>query len=107
MAASGLCLLHCMLVSVFFGLLATVGGVFVSPLFHEVGLALAIVFAVIAFSRGLAAHGVALPSLVGGAGLLAMTAALLTPHGPQETVLTMIGVTILAIGHWLNRRAAA
>ncbi|WP_246604743.1 MerC domain-containing protein [Aquisediminimonas sediminicola] len=107
MAVSGVCLLHCMLTSVFFGLLATFGGMFMSPLFHEFGLALAIVFAVIAFARGLAEHGVALPSWVGGAGLVAMTCALLVPHGPQETMMTMIGVTILAYGHWLNRRASA
>lgn len=107
MAVSGVCLLHCMLTSVFFGLLATFGGMFMSPIFHEFGLALAIVFAVIAFARGLAEHGVALPSWVGGAGLVAMTCALLVPHGPQETMMTMVGVTILAYGHWLNRRASA
>jgi hypothetical protein len=107
MGLSGLCLIHCTLTSVMFGLLATLGGTFASPIFHEVGLGFAIVFALIAFTRGLMEHGMILPSWVGGAGLVAMSAALMVPHGGRETLLTMIGVALLALGHWLNRRAAA
>jgi len=44
---------------------------------------------------------------VGGLGLGAMAGALAVPHGGAETVYTMVGVAILALGHDLNRRAAA
>lgn len=107
MGLSGLCLIHCTMTSVMFGVLATMGGAFASPIVHEVGLAVAVMFALIAFTRGLIEHGMILPSWVGGAGLLAMSAALMVPHGGRETLLTMVGVLLLAFGHWLNRRAAA
>jgi hypothetical protein len=47
-----------------------------------------------------------MPAAVGGFGLGVMMGALSMPHGPMETVYTMLGVGILALGHDLNRRAA-
>lgn len=107
MGLSGLCLAHCVLTSIMFGLMASVGGLLAAPEFHEIGLALAIAMAVIAFYRGLQEHGMTLPSWIGGAGLLAMAAALMAPHGGPETALTIFGVLLLGYGHWLNRRATA
>jgi hypothetical protein len=46
-----------------------------------------------------------MPSAVGGLGLGVMSGALSLPHGPSETLYTVLGVAILALGHDLNRRA--
>ena len=48
MALSGLCVAHCFLTAVVLGLLASAGGIFDSPIFHEAGLALAILMGAIA-----------------------------------------------------------
>jgi hypothetical protein len=68
---------------------------------------MAIAIGAFALVRGAAEHGYSLPAAVGGLGLGVMAGALSVPHGPMETVYTMLGVGILALGHDLNRRAAS
>ena len=102
---SGLCLVHCLATSVFIAVLASAGGLFLSPAFHEIGLSLAIAVGMIALGRGIWEHGFMMPYAVGGLGLGVMAGALSLPHGPTEIVYTMVGVAILALGHDLNRRA--
>ena len=102
---SGLCLVHCLATTIFLALLASAGGLLVSPLFHEVGLSLAILAGIVSLGRGISEHGFMMPSAVGGIGLGVMAGALTLPHGGLEIVYTMIGVAILALGHDLNRRA--
>ena len=46
-----------------------------------------------------------MPRAVGGLGLGVMAGALTMPHGGIETLYTVVGVAILALGHDLNRRA--
>jgi hypothetical protein len=104
---SGLCLVHCLATSVLAALLASAGGVFGSELIHEVGLALAIPFGAIALGRGIMAHGYMMPSAVGALGLGVMVGALTLPHGGEETLSTLVGIGLLALGHDLNRRAEA
>jgi hypothetical protein len=106
MGLSGLCLVHCLATTVFIALLASAGGMFLSPVVHEVGLVLAIGIGFIALGRGIWEHGFMMPSAVGGLGLGVMMGALTLPHGHfGEIVYTMLGVAILALGHDLNRRA--
>jgi hypothetical protein len=38
-------------------------------------------------------------------GLSFMGGALAVPHGPKEIALTVIGVSLVAVGHFLNMRA--
>jgi hypothetical protein len=102
---SGLCLIHCLATSVFIAVLASAGGILVSPEIHEIGLSIAIVIGTIALGRGVWEHGFMMPSAVGGLGLGVMAGALTLPHGPNEIAYTMGGVLILALGHDLNRRA--
>jgi len=102
---SGLCLVHCLATSVFIAVLASAGGILVSPAVHEIGLSLAIGVGMIALGRGIWEHGFMMPSAVGGLGLGVMGGALTLPHGPTEIAYTMVGVAILALGHDLNRRA--
>jgi hypothetical protein len=104
-ALSGLCLVHCLATSVILALLASAGGLLVAPVIHEVGLTFAIILGIVALGRGISEHGFMMPSAVGGLGLGVMSGALSMPHSSIETVYTIIGVAILALGHDLNRRA--
>jgi hypothetical protein len=105
MALSGLCVAHCFVTAVFLGLLASAGGIFESPLFHEVGLVLAIALGAIALGHGAIVHGFMMPAAIGSLGLGVMAGAMTMDHGWQESVYTLIGVGILALGHDLNHRA--
>lgn len=104
-ALSGLCVVHCLSTAVFFGLLASAGGIFENPLFHEVGLVLAIALGALALGHGAFTHGSLKPIMIGIVGLGMMAFALTMDHGWQESVVTLAGVAILAFGHMLNRRA--
>lgn len=104
-ALSGLCLVHCLATSVILAVLASAGGLLVSPVVHEIGLTLAIMLGIVALGRGVFEHGFMMPSAVGGLGLGVMSGALTMPHSGLETLYTIIGVAILALGHDLNRRA--
>ncbi|WP_448664735.1 MerC domain-containing protein [Sphingomonas sp. CJ20] len=101
---SGLCLIHCVATTVLLTLLSSAGGL-VSPVIHEVGLMLAIGFGIFALGRGILAHGYMAPAAVGAFGLGIMAGALSLPHGGFETLWTLIGVSVLALGHDLNHRA--
>lgn len=105
---SGLCVIHCVASSVLVALAASAGGLLLNPIFHEVGLSIAILLGVIALGRGAVSHGYMLPAAVGSFGLGMMAGAMSLPHdsGGGETVWTLIGVAVLALGHDLNRRAA-
>ncbi|MFZ3483275.1 MerC domain-containing protein [Sphingomonas sp. 3-13AW] len=104
---SGLCVVHCLASALFLGLFASAAGALMNPLFHEVGLMLAIGFGALALGRGVLTHGYMMPSAIGGLGLGVMMGALHLPHGGGEMIWTMIGVGLLALGHDLNRRAVS
>lgn len=104
-ALSGLCVVHCLSTAVFLGLLASAGGIFENPLFHEVGLVLAIALGALALGHGAFTHGALKPVVIGVVGLAIMAFALTMDHGWQESAITLVGVAILALGHMLNRRA--
>ncbi|MES2058701.1 MAG: MerC domain-containing protein [Pseudomonadota bacterium] len=104
---SGLCMVHCLTSAVLFALLSTAGGLLLAPIFHEVGLTIAIGFGIIALGRGIVTHGYMMPAAVGSMGLGIMAGAMSLPHDGSggETIWTLVGVGILALGHDLNRRA--
>jgi membrane-bound ClpP family serine protease len=104
---SGLCLVHCVATVVLLGLVSSVASWLGNPLIHEVGLALATALGAIALIGGAFSHGRVFPTLVGTVGLTFMGFALTVPHGGREALLTIIGVTLLASAHWLNRKAHA
>jgi hypothetical protein len=104
-ALSGLCLVHCLGSAIVLAMLASAGGIFLNPLFHEIGLVLAIGLGMIALGRGIVEHGFMMPSAIGGLGLGVMAGALTMPHDGAEVIYTILGVAILALGHDLNRRA--
>jgi len=104
---SGLCLVHCLATSVFLAILASAGGMLVSPIIHEVGLFLAILLGIVALGKGIFEHGYMMPAAVGGLGIGVMAGALTLPHSGTEVIYTILGVSILALGHDLNRRATS
>ncbi|MDV3455527.1 MerC domain-containing protein [Sphingomonas sp. HF-S4] len=101
---SGLCLVHCVATTVLLTVLSSAGA-FLHPAIHEIGLALAIVFGIIALGKGVLSHGYMAPALVGAFGIGIMAGALTLPHGGFEILWTLIGVSLVALGHDLNRRA--
>ena len=105
MGLSGLCLVHCLASAVFVAMLASAGGMLLHPIFHEVGLVIAILLGIVALGRGIFEHGFMMPSAIGGLGLGVMAGALTLPHDGGEALYTIVGVAILALGHDLNRRA--
>lgn len=105
MGLSGLCLVHCLATSVLFASIASVGMVLDNHLFHEVGLIVAIGFALVTLVSGVLSHGYMMPFAVGSFGLGMMAGALSLAHDGGEVVATMVGVAVVALGHDLNRRA--
>ena len=103
---SGLCLVHCLATAVLLGLLSAAGGMLGAPIIHEVGLSLAMMLGAVALGRGVYEHGFMMPSAVGGLGLGVMAGALTMPHDGGEALFTVLGVSVLALGHQLNRIAA-
>lgn len=103
---SGLCLVHCLASAVVLGLLSAAGGMLGAPVIHEVGLTLAMILGSVALGKGIVTHGFVLPSAVGALGLGVMAGALTLPHDGVESMITVVGVLILALGHRLNAMAA-
>ena len=106
---SGLCVVHCIATSILLAMLSAAGGMLGSHLVHEVGLTLAILLGAVALGRGAIAHGYMMPAAMGSLGLGVMAGALSLPHdgSGMETIWTVVGVGVLALGHDLNRRATA
>lgn len=102
---SGLCAAHCVATAVILGLLASAGGIFSNPLIHETGLVMAIILGAVALGYGAIRHGFMMPAAVGALGLGVMAGAMTMDHGLEESVYTIVGVAILALGHDLNHRA--
>ena len=103
---SGLCLAHCILSAVIVTVLASAGGFLLHPAIHEIGLMMAMALGALALGRGVLQHGYAMPVWVGSLGLGVMAGAMTLPHeGGYETIYSMLGVMIVALGHDLNRRA--
>ena len=102
---SGFCLVHCIASAVFVVVLASAGGLLLNPLFHEVGMMVALGLGVVGLGRGIFIHGFMLPAAIGSLGLGMMGGALTLDHGGITTIYSVAGVLILALGHDLNRRA--
>jgi len=106
---SGLCVVHCLATATLLALASTAGGLLLHPLLHEIGLAVAIALGAFGLGRGAVVHGAAMPAALGALGLGMMAGALTLPHGMgghDEAVWTVLGVSLLALGHHLNRRAS-
>lgn len=104
---SGLCAVHCLLSIVLVSVLGIGGQLLLSPVIHEVGLALAIVIALFTIGVGIRRHGRAGPLVLASCGVALMSLALMVHHGPGEAALTIAGVALLSLGHIRNLHHAA
>lgn len=103
---SGLCLIHCLASIVVIGTLGLGSQWLFAPEIHRWGLALACVIAGAAIGWGAIKHQQRTPFVIAMMGLSFMGGALAAPHGWYEAVLTIIGVSLVSIGHVLNLRHA-
>ncbi len=105
-ALSALCALHCVAGVVFVAWLGFGGSVLLSHDIHKVGLVFATVIAGVAIGAGAIQHRRRKPFVVAMVGLTFMGSALAVGHGIEETVLTVIGLSLVTIAHILNLRSA-
>ncbi|WP_420606867.1 MerC domain-containing protein [Novosphingopyxis sp.] len=105
MTLSGLCLVHCIATAFFIAAAASIGGLLGAEWVHEFGLAIAIALGAVGLGQGVLRHGYVMPVAIGSLGLGIMAGALSLPHGGMEVIYTILGVSILALGHDLNFRA--
>lgn len=103
---SGLCVLHCVVSIVVVSALGIGGEFLFAPAIHRIGLAVALVIAAVAIGWGALTHRRAAPFVTAMTGLTFMGGALAMPHGAGEVVLTVIGVSLVSLGHFLNLRHA-
>lgn len=81
------------------------GSVLLSPIFHEVGLMIAMLLGAVALIIGVWQHEFIAPFATGCFGLGIMAGALSLPHGDGELLATLVGVAVVALAHDLNYRA--
>lgn len=103
---SGLCALHCVLSILLVSLLGLGGQVLLSPWIHRAGLGLAIVVGIFTLALSAARHGRFENLRLGALGLGLMGGALTVHHGLGEALLTISGVSLVALAHIRNLRAA-
>lgn len=101
---SCLCAVHCIAGIVIVAGLGLGGGLLLDPAIHRIGLAVATLVAGVAIGIGAIRHRRPMPFVVAMTGLSFMGGALAVGHGVEEAVLTIIGVVLVAIGHFLNLR---
>jgi hypothetical protein len=104
MVLSGLCVVHCVAGLVIVAGLGLGGSFLLDPIIHRVGLLLAVLVAGVAIGLGALRHRRRAPFVVAMTGLSFMGGALAVDHGFEEAVLTVIGVSLVALGHLLNLR---
>ncbi|MCC6927194.1 MerC domain-containing protein [Novosphingobium sp.] len=104
---SGLCALHCLAGVLLVAGLGLGGEFLLAPIFHRVGLVLAIAVGAATLVLGVVKHGDPLPLQVGAAGIAFMSVALFVGHGLPEAVLTVLGVALLGWAHLRNLRHSA
>lgn len=105
--ASTLCLIHCLVFPLLIVLLPSLAAFLAVPeAFHVWAIAFAVPTSIAALLTGYRRHRRARPTRFVVPGLLLLGAgAFAAPNEDWETVLTVIGAVLLAIGHAFNWRA--
>ena len=104
MILSCLCAVHCVLGLVIVAGLGLGSTFLLDPSIHRYGLAAATLIAGVAIGVGAIQHRRPAPFVVAMMGLSFMGGGLAVEHGVEEAVLTIIGVSLVAVGHMLNVR---
>lgn len=108
-AASGLCLVHCLGLPLLLVLLPGVIGLYVgSEIVHYAALALVAPLALFALRLGYRRHGALCPGVIGGLGIACLTFAVLPIAGERAEMLgTVAGSILLIAAHTINWRLRA
>lgn len=106
-AASTLCLIHCLALPVLFVAVPTLAVFLSLPIgFHSLAFAVAVPTSAAALAMGYRGHRQYRPALIALAGLIAIGIGAFLPLAEAaETAITVTGSLILAVGHALNARA--
>lgn len=104
---SGLCALHCVLSIIAVSALGIGSQALFSPWIHRFGLGLALVIGIFTLAYGAVRHNRFDNLSLGALGLGLMGGALIVGHGPGEAVLTVAGVTLVALAHIRNLRLSS
>ncbi len=104
---AGMCAVHCVATVLLVSGLGIGGHYLLAPEIHRFGLALALIVAAVAIGWGAIRHRRAAPFVTAMMGLSFMGGALAVEHGSEEAVLTIIGVSLVSLGHLLNLRRAS
>ena len=101
---SCLCAVHCVASLLVVSALGIGGTFLLNPAIHRYGLVFATLVAAVAIGLGAMRHRRPAPFVTAMTGPSFMGGALAVPHGVEEAVLTIIGVSLVATGHVLNLR---
>ena len=104
MFLSCLCAVHCVLGLVLVAAFGLGSTFLLDPAIHRLGLLAATLIAGVAIGVGAIQHRRPAPFVVAMTGLSFMGGGLAVEHGVEEAVLTIIGVSLVAMGHLLNVR---
>ncbi|RVT41214.1 MerC domain-containing protein [Sphingobium algorifonticola] len=107
MMLGGVCLVHCLALPLLFALLPGIGGLLPGHHFvHILLLAIAMPISGLALYNGWRRRGDRLAPVMGGIGLMVLSAALIVGEA-GETPITMTGSLLLVAAHIRNWRALA
>lgn len=101
---SALCMVHCLGGLLLVMVLGVGGGFLLDPRIHEYGLALAVTVGALGLGLGALHHRRMGVLALGLMGLTLMACGLLVPHGPREALVTVAGVSLVALAHIRNLR---
>jgi hypothetical protein len=104
LSLSVLCAVHCVGTLVLVAGLGIGGSVLLDPAIHRVGLVLAMLVVGVAIGAGALRHRRPAPFVIALMGLTFMGGAMAAPRESEEAVLTIIGVSLVALAHVLNVR---
>jgi NO-binding membrane sensor protein with MHYT domain len=104
---SGLCALHCLLSILAVSTLGLGGQVLFSPWIHRLGLVAAVLVGIATLAYAAAKHGRFENLRLGALGIGLMSGAIAVGHGLGEALLTIAGVSLVALAHLRNLRSPA
>lgn len=104
LSLSILCAVHCVGTLVLVAGLGLGGSFLLNPAIHRVGLVLAMLIVGVAIGAGALRHRKPAPFVIAMMGLTFMGGAMAAPREGEEAVLTIIGVSLVALAHVLNVR---
>jgi hypothetical protein len=104
LSLSVLCAVHCVGTLVLVAGLGIGGSVLLDPAIHRVGLVRAMLVVGVAIGAGALRHRKPAPFVIAMMGLTFMGGAMAAPRESEEAVLTIIGVSLVALAHVLNVR---